>query len=162
MYGLFKKFYKYFRLLNKTTNEDGKWGDVHRWHKKEKQRWDEAVAAGLVKPGEAEEPPTSEKKEPIIGDGDVGCTGASSTPAEEKEETLPEEEYLDPGPLPKNLFDKGFKENWMEVLFPISLRKDALKHGGYSRPPPGARRKKAQGKPMSRKPIRQEQKNKAM
>lgn len=154
---------------NQTTNEDGKWSDVQKWYKKEKKRWDEAVAAGLVKPypnltksGETEEPASSEKKGPIVGDGDVSCTGASSTPAEEQEETSPKaDEYFDPGPPPKNVYNKGFKENWMEVLFPISLRKDALKYAGYSRPPPGAKRKKPQGKPMPRKAAPpQEAKNK--
>ncbi len=33
-----------------------------------------------------------------------------------------------------NVYDKGFLENWKEVLFPMSLRKDALEKGGYSRP----------------------------
>jgi hypothetical protein len=29
----------------------------------------------------------------------------------------------DPGPMPKNIYDVGFVENWKQVLFPISLRK---------------------------------------
>ena len=152
-------FQIYITSTNQTTNEDSKWTDVQRWYKKEKKRWDEAVAAGLVKPGETEEP-TKEKKEPVVGDGDVTCTGASTTPVESQQETSPDDEYFDPGPPPKNLHNKGFKENWMEVLFPISLRKDVLKHGGYSRPPPGAARKK-QGKEMQRKTAPPQQKNKS-
>ena len=29
----------------------------------------------------------------------------------------------DPGPLPKNIYDCGFVENWKQVLFPISIQK---------------------------------------
>ena len=57
------------------------------------------------------------------------------------------QDYFDPGPVPKNVYDRGLKENWKEVFFPISKRKDALSLGGYSRPPPrqtqGPNRKEA-------------------
>eukprot|EP00526_Cylindrotheca_closterium_P013730 CAMPEP_0113604890 /NCGR_PEP_ID=MMETSP0017_2-20120614/2033_1 /TAXON_ID=2856 /ORGANISM="Cylindrotheca closterium" /LENGTH=353 /DNA_ID=CAMNT_0000513339 /DNA_START=278 /DNA_END=1336 /DNA_ORIENTATION=- /assembly_acc=CAM_ASM_000147 len=137
--GGFLGYHVHITSKNQTTNEDDKWKDVLKWYKTEKKRWDEAVAAGLVKPDETEEP-TNEKKGPVVGDGDVTCTGASAAPAESQEGKSPDDEYFDPGAEPKNLHNKGFKQNWMEVLFPISLRKDVLKHGGYSRPPPGASR----------------------
>ncbi len=43
------------------------------------------------------------------------------------------EVYTDPGPVPKNIYNRGFVENWREVLFPLSLREDALARGGYTR-----------------------------
>ena len=36
--------------------------------------------------------------------------------------------------VPHNLYDRGFVENWKEVLFPLSRRKEAVDMGGYSRP----------------------------
>jgi hypothetical protein len=43
------------------------------------------------------------------------------------------DEYIDPGPIPKNEYDNGFIENWKEVFFPLSLRKDAMTRGGYTK-----------------------------
>jgi palmitoyltransferase len=37
-----------------------------------------------------------------------------------------DDDIQDPGPLPKNLYDRGLYENWKEVLFPISLRKTVV------------------------------------
>lgn len=146
---------------NKTTNEDEKWDNVQKWHKREKKRWEDAVKTGLVKTGETKEATAKNKsRQAVIGDGDVGCTGGSSstTVDSQTEESSTEDEYYDPGPMPKNIHDKGFVENWKEVLFPISLRKDALKFGGYSRPSP---RKKQPGRPKSGKPMPLARKNKA-
>lgn len=67
-----------------------------------------------------------------------------------------EEEYIDPGPVPKNIYNKGFVENWKEVIFPLSLRKDALTLGGYTKvrprpgpPPPPQQQKQQQQRPSS-------------
>ena len=87
---------------------------------------------------------------PIVEDGDVTCTGgttsssssaaaAAAAAGEEegvtetaKQQPETEMEYFDPGPTPKNPHNRGFIENWKEVLFPLSLRKNAIELGGYS------------------------------
>ena len=81
---------------------------------------------GLVKPKTDSKAPSGT---PEVKDGDVSCTGGGAGIQESQEAS----EYFDPGPMPKNVYDRGFVENWKEVLFPISLRKDALQVGGYSR-----------------------------
>ena len=77
---------------------------------------------------------------PIVEDGDVTCTGGTTSAAVGEEEGVTETpqqpetemEYFDPGPTPKNPHNRGFIENWKEVLFPLSLRKNAIELGGYS------------------------------
>ena len=118
----------YITSYNRTTNEDGKWTDIRKWHKKQQKKYKEAVKKGLVKPSSNDESTTTAA--PELKDGDVSCTGGGSSIAPGGDQP----EYFDPGPLPKNIYDRGFVENWKEVLFPISLRKDAYELGGYSRP----------------------------
>ena len=112
---------------NRTTNEDAKWADIKAWYKKEQKKYKDAVKKGLVKP-KADSKASSGI--PEVKDGDVSCTGGGAGIQESQEAP----EYFDPGPMPKSIYDRGFVENWKEVLFPISLRKDALQVGGYSRP----------------------------
>ena len=122
--------------VNQTTNEAGKWSDINRWYKQEKKKYENAVKKGLVKPKESSAKTT---EGPPVQDGDVTCTGASKQQSEQEKEPPQEEQYFDPGPVPKNLYDRGFIENWKEVLFPLSLRDNFLELGGYSRTkrPPG-------------------------
>jgi len=84
---------------------------------------------------------TASTETPEVKDGDVTCTGGGAG-IQNNGEQRPE--YYDPGPMPKNVYDRGFVENWKEVIFPMSLRKDALELGGYSRPT-----RPAQGKPSA-------------
>ena len=44
----------------------------------------------------------------------------------EEDENEEMEDTIDPGPMPKNLYNIGIKENVKEVFYPRSLRKDAL------------------------------------
>lgn len=122
----------YITSYNRTTNEDSKWSDITKWYKKEQTKYREAVKKGLVK-GNAASSATAET--PTVNDGDVSCTGGSAGLQTAASRTG----YVDPGPVPQNVYDRGFVENWKEVLFPISKRKEALDMGGYSR--------KAQDKP---------------
>jgi hypothetical protein len=119
----------YITSYNRTTNEDSKWSDITKWYKKEQTKYREAVKKGLVK-GNAASSATAET--PTFNDGDVSCTGGSAGLQTAASRTG----YVDPGPVPKNVYDRGFVENWKEVLFPISKRKEALDMGGYSRKAP--------------------------
>jgi hypothetical protein len=115
--GGFLGYHFWLTSVNMTTNEAQKWSDVKNWYKKATKKYKEAVKNGEYKP-EAKR----QAKAPDLQDGDVTCIpGASSSqPSKPQEETL----AVDPGPLPKNIYNRGFVENWKEVLSPISLRKD--------------------------------------
>ena len=72
---------------------------------------------------------------PTVTDEDVTCTppmpgmGQQRTTADIPVRVLdatplsPEDVIRHPGPKPINIYNRGFVENWKEVLFPISLRK---------------------------------------
>ena len=60
----------------------------------------------------------------------MSCTGGGAG----LEKDAGNADYFDPGSVPHNLYDRGFVENWKEVLFPLSRRKEAVDMGGYSRP----------------------------
>lgn len=122
----------YLTSVNQTTNEAGKWSDITRWYKKQKKKYNDAVKKGLVNPAENSTPTSPET--PEVQDGDVTCTGSSNNQSTKRQEPLPQQQYFDPGPIPKNKYDRGFVENWKEVIFPMSLRMDALELGGFSRP----------------------------
>uniref|UniRef100_A0A7R9WTF7 Palmitoyltransferase n=1 Tax=Craspedostauros australis TaxID=1486917 RepID=A0A7R9WTF7_9STRA len=152
--GAFFGYHFYITSKNRTTNEDGKWEDVKRWYKKQKKDYDEAVKNGLVEPAAAAQGDVmTAESTPEISDDDVTCTpglgpGSSSststgiagtnsslqtnvvqatTAVTKVQKAKNEQIYFDPGPLPKNLYDRGFVENWKEVLFPISLRNRSAK-----------------------------------
>lgn len=116
----------------------------------EKKRYDEAVKKGLVDTNNSTT--KTNDSAPIVEDGDVTCTGgtsSSSTAAaagggvqETLQQSETEMEYFDPGPTPTNPYNRGFIENWKEVLFPLSLRKNAIELGGYSWDDSGAQKPK--------------------
>ena len=100
--GIFLGYHMYLSSINQTSNEYGKWQIVRENFKTEKKRYDDALKAGKIDPSK-------------------GTQQTDSKP-----------EFFDPGPVPKNLYNRGFVENWKEVIFPISLRHDAVILGGYS------------------------------
>jgi palmitoyltransferase ZDHHC4 len=128
---------------NMTTNEAGKWQDINAWYKKEQKKYKDAVKAGLVTP-----PPTTTSDQTTattttttsstmeVSDADVTCTptltvGTTATANEDNSNNSatpspPVTNIIDPGPVPPNLYNRGLIENWKEVLFPLSLRKEAL------------------------------------
>ena len=118
-----------------TTNEFYKWRQVKKWHKKEKAKYKEALAGGLLSEI------IGRKKTAKMGeipDVDVGCVG----PVDAAGENLKSEgcDYdgknedakgmIDPGPFPKNIYDLGPVENFEEIFFPRSRRQDARKLKG--------------------------------
>jgi palmitoyltransferase ZDHHC4 len=128
---------------NMTTNEAGKWQDINAWYKKEQKKYEDAVKAGLVTPP----PPTTTTLDQNtvtttttnstieVSDVDVTCTptprvGTTTTAHEDNNHSTtpsqPATRIIDPGPVPPNLYSRGLIENWKEVIFPLSLRKEAL------------------------------------
>ena len=141
--GGFLGYHCYLTTLNLTTNESQKWGDVQSWYKKEMKKYKEAVKRGDVKPPKdaSLSKQSSEGPKVDLSDGDVNCTGGTTessssqkaNPTDDKDTPSPsssQQTLMDPGPLPKNIYNRGFVENWKEVLFPISLRKDYVPDSG--------------------------------
>eukprot|EP00543_Licmophora_paradoxa_P016376 CAMPEP_0202477020 /NCGR_PEP_ID=MMETSP1360-20130828/93728_1 /ASSEMBLY_ACC=CAM_ASM_000848 /TAXON_ID=515479 /ORGANISM="Licmophora paradoxa, Strain CCMP2313" /LENGTH=158 /DNA_ID=CAMNT_0049104251 /DNA_START=48 /DNA_END=524 /DNA_ORIENTATION=+ len=111
-----------------TTNESVKWSSVKTWYKKELKLYNDAVKAGIV----VEQDASDLNNKPVVPDGDVTCVpGSQNTKndhdvGEKEEEETTTEKITHPGPMPKNIYDRGVVENWKEVLFPRSLRSDAM------------------------------------
>ena len=110
----FLGYHVYITSVGQTTNENGKWSDVRKWYKNQRQLHQQAVREGKIST-------KSKNKDVDNKDSDVY-----------DEDVEEHERYEDPGPIPKNMYDRGFLANWSEVLFPLSLQKDALKRGGYT------------------------------
>lgn len=117
--GAFLGYHVWITTRGMTTNEAVKWGQVKKWHKKELRRYNQALKAGLVSVNKS----TTPESFMVVTDGDIGCTGGPATNS--KEEPDGSSPIMDPGPMPKNIYNNGLVENWKEVIFPRSLRKDA-------------------------------------
>lgn len=122
---------------NMTTNEFYKWRSVKAWHRKAKKNYLLALKEGRV---------GNKDKKGVVGamglgetldNVDVGCTGVTNINTENNEITIKNDknnddeedemdDTMDPGPLPTNIYNIGLVQNVKEVLFPRSLRKDAL------------------------------------
>jgi len=122
--GAFLGYHIWITSKGLTTNETYKWDEIKKWYGDELKRYKQAVKDGLTVEEKAS-PPT-------VSDGDVTCTPGQSQQQpkakEDEDEAVAEadDEYemaRDPGALPVNIYDRGFVENWREVIFPISLRK---------------------------------------
>eukprot|EP00531_Pseudo-nitzschia_arenysensis_P002692 CAMPEP_0116139864 /NCGR_PEP_ID=MMETSP0329-20121206/13536_1 /TAXON_ID=697910 /ORGANISM="Pseudo-nitzschia arenysensis, Strain B593" /LENGTH=292 /DNA_ID=CAMNT_0003634929 /DNA_START=546 /DNA_END=1424 /DNA_ORIENTATION=+ len=110
---LFLGYHVYITSMGQTTNENAKWGDVRSWYTKQQKLYKQAVRDGKV------------TKKSTDGGKDIEL---SDTDSEEKKTDVIE----DPGPVPKNIYDRGFVANWSEVFFPLSLQKDAISRGGFT------------------------------
>lgn len=100
----FLMYHVYLTSLGMTTNESYKWGYVKTWYKRELKRYQQAVDARQG----------SKLTASNVGKSKVGGG----------KETSHQESVRHPGPPPVNMYDRGLKENWREVIFPISLRVD--------------------------------------
>eukprot|EP00578_Thalassiosira_sp_NH16_P014712 CAMPEP_0181124912 /NCGR_PEP_ID=MMETSP1071-20121207/26754_1 /TAXON_ID=35127 /ORGANISM="Thalassiosira sp., Strain NH16" /LENGTH=311 /DNA_ID=CAMNT_0023210289 /DNA_START=554 /DNA_END=1489 /DNA_ORIENTATION=+ len=130
--GAFLGFHLYISSMNMTTNEYFKWRAVKRWHKKEKMRYERARKDGKIgkrKMVNDDDAGSEEARllEKVVPDGDVGCVGPVATSTSPKDDDAAEDEILDPGPMPKNIYNKGIISNFSEVFFPLSYREDAIR-----------------------------------
>ena len=129
----FLSFHLYITAKGMTTNEWYKWRQVSLWHRNAKKEYDAAVKEGRpVKVFET----TIQVVDTT--DGDIGCTGPSGDGDVGKAENRGEgaavkdgnnqcvQAVANPGPFPTNIYNRGIRENFMEVIFPRSLRQDAL------------------------------------
>ncbi len=126
--GIFLGYHVYLVSFGMTTNENDKWNQVRTWHKQHLRKYREALKKGLVKPPKKNDTISQEQVEVI--EGDVTCTtGMAQSSGKQQSQSSSEKEeevYFDPGPMPKNIYNRGFVVNWTEVLFPRSLRKQSL------------------------------------
>ena len=131
----FLGYHIYLTTYNLTTNEATKWQDVRDWYKKETKKYNEALKMGLVSPSPSSGMDEDGTDGLEVSDGDVTCTpGASQSSDQSSSQNRAQKvEYRDPGPVPKNFYDKGFVENWKEVLFPISLRQETLERAAAAK-----------------------------
>lgn len=123
-----------------TTNEYYKWRHVKKWHKRATKKYETALSDGTIVNKMASNNKASAGKDAgVDNDVDVGCTGpvtknqASSETPDETTATTTTNPIVNPGPFPKNIYHLGIIENYKEILFPRSLRKDALERYEISR-----------------------------
>ncbi len=127
---LFLSFHLYIAANGMTTNEFYKWRQVNKWYKREKSRYEKALKEGKTQmKSSTAENGGGELMKDVRNDTDVGCVGPinDNTVSQGEEKANPEDEnnltLMDP---PVNIYNKGIIENFKEVLFPRSLRRDAL------------------------------------
>ena len=123
---VFVLFHLYIAANGMTTNEYYKWKHVKKWHKREKSRYEKALKDGRIKSNHQ----GSNMK--AIPDVDIGCTGPTGTSDSKSDfdtdvvDSDTDSILTDPGPMPTNIYNLGIVENYKEVLFPRSLRADAI------------------------------------
>ncbi|GMH84913.1 hypothetical protein TrST_g12801 [Triparma strigata] len=128
----FVAFHLYIAARGMTTNEFFKWRDVKAWHARAKKRYENA------KPEERGPKFDISKAEyEMVGvERDVGCVSVGSSEAlnddadAKDDDEVDENLVQDPGPLPKNIYDRGIWENLGEVIWPRSLREKKEGQGG--------------------------------
>lgn len=117
---LFLGYHIWLTSRGLTTNESFKWTEVQKWYKNELRRYEEAVNNGeVVDPGQGK---------PIVSDGDVTCTSGGQNDlnngdGDHKADEFDADAIRHPGPKPVNIYNRGLRKNWEDVLFPIPLRK---------------------------------------
>jgi palmitoyltransferase ZDHHC4 len=129
--GCFLVYHMYITSVNITTNEAMKWDDIKKYYKDSVRRYNAAVKRNDPRVVVQESFAVKPKRSAIADDDrEVRCTppiaGASEAHSrqhmEEDSELDEMEKIYHPGVYPVNMYDRGFIENWKEVLFPLSLR----------------------------------------
>lgn len=139
---VFLMYHCYLTSVNLTTNEAYKWSQVKQWHKKQLKQYQQqqqqqpqqqkhhplsATSASrpvLTAPPVPKETSRSSSEE-------TAATRPDDAEGEDEDDTHNGEDDSEveaplshPGPMPRNIYNRGLVENWKEVLFPISLRTD--------------------------------------
>jgi palmitoyltransferase ZDHHC4 len=99
----FLGYHGYITSIGMTTNESYKWAEVRKWHKSQVKIYQEY-----------------QKQQQTLKDG-----SPTSDNGQQHHVPQPVEAVEDPGPMPKNIYNRGFIENWKEVMFPKSLQRKA-------------------------------------
>lgn len=107
---LFLLYHVWITSKNITTNEAGKWDQVNKWYNTELK---------LYQKQNQNNKKSISKTHATTSENDQ----RNDTNNNEKDDNDGEEIIEDPGPRPVNIYDRGFYENWKEVIFPISLRR---------------------------------------
>lgn len=152
---LFLGFHLFMAANGMTTNEFYKWRQVKKWYKREKSRYEKALKEGIVVLKQTQSSSSTTRAMDQLNDVDVGCVGPinnktvennyQNTTSETSESTSRNDNntsnitqnhnsnVTDPGPPPINIYNRGIVENFKEVIFPRSLRRDALMRYAESR-----------------------------
>lgn len=134
---LFLSFHLYMAANGMTTNELFKWREVKKWHKKEKCRYERALKEGKVKSksdGASSDNLNVNGMHNLNTDVDVGCVGPIKQDVKSEIDRNHHDVIItDPGLPPENIYNRGIVENFKEIIFPRSLRKDALMRHARSR-----------------------------
>mmetsp|Transcript_23835 Transcript_23835/g.37379 ORF Transcript_23835/g.37379 Transcript_23835/m.37379 type:complete len:421 (-) Transcript_23835:99-1361(-) len=148
---IFLAFHLYITAINMTTNEFFKWKSVRRWHKKEKQKYEQSLhyMDGASKKANSD----SNKSSHVSGelsDVDVGCTGPRGELLRQSSaSSMPDSEVMDPGDFPANIYNKGIIANFKEVFYPYSFRDEAMQRYKMSLLNQRESRKDSKGKPKT-------------
>lgn len=85
-------------------NQFFKWKSVRKWHKKEKQKYEESLQyKDAAVNSRASNNPSLVPGE--LSDVDVGCTGPRGELLRNSAPSLADSEVLDPGMLPTNIYE---------------------------------------------------------
>ena len=129
--GLFLCYHIWITSRGLTTNECFKWDEIKKWYQTEKKRYQKALNDGTLPPPSTTAA-SSTSTPPVVSDGDVTCTGqqpstgAAANNSNEENGDKDKDDWdaiVDPGPPPVNIYNRGFLENWKEVIFPISIQR---------------------------------------
>lgn len=127
---LFLGYHVYITSYGLTSNETYKWSQIQKWYRLELQRYQEyeqtapsTSDSNVIRSSK----PTTNGTNENGDDNDVTCTPptvvAAGTDAlrsdEDDDNGIPQH----PGPPPVNLYDRGFWQNWYQVIDPIPNRK---------------------------------------
>ncbi|KAL3786585.1 hypothetical protein ACHAWO_010200 [Cyclotella atomus] len=118
--GIFTAFHLYISSRNMTTNEYYKWKELRKKHDKMTDRYLQALKDGTVQIGKRKRDASASNES--SSDVDVGCMGPIGDAARSE---ATDEEIYDPGPMPKNMYDKGIINNFAEIMRPLSFRQGA-------------------------------------
>jgi len=122
----FLGYHCYITSCGMTTNEHYKWKEVRKWHDEQVRLYNnykKMQTSGAASEESKEKSNSANQKKPLIPDGDVTCTGGKLENGHVQQNDEDATVKEDPGPMPTNIYDRGFVENWKEVIFPISIRR---------------------------------------